>query len=84
MYGGTGGFYKQVTPKGVRERQTAEGEGAIRLLVEAGGEGFEGVGEEVVVLGIGVGDCEAGFQGGERGEHKRSDGVAEFWSGLER
>jgi len=45
------------------------GEGAVGFVVEAGGEGFEDGGEEVVVLGVGVGDGEAGFEGGEGDEH---------------
>ena len=45
------------------------GEGAVGFFVEAGADGFDGVGEEGVVLGVGVGDGEAGFDGGEGGEY---------------
>ena len=43
------------------------GEGAVGFFVEAGGDCFDGVGEEVVV--IGNHNREAGFNSGELGEH---------------
>ena len=39
------------------------GEGAVGFLVEAGGNGFDGAGEEIVV--IGDDQSQAGFDGGE-------------------
>ena len=44
------------------------GEGAVGFFVEAGRNGFDGVGEEIVVIGDKEG--EAGLNGGELGEHK--------------
>jgi len=38
-------------------------EGAVCFFVEAVGNGFDGVGEEIVVIGDGEG--ETGFDGGE-------------------
>jgi len=43
------------------------GEGAVGFFVEAGGKGFYGVGEEVVVIGDGEG--QTGFYDGELREH---------------
>ncbi len=45
------------------------GEGAVCFFVEAVGDGFDGVGEDAVVIGDSEG--EAGFDGGELGEHKK-------------
>ncbi len=39
------------------------GESAVGFFVEASGDGFDGVGEEIIV--IGNHDCEAGLKGGE-------------------
>ncbi len=44
------------------------GEGAVRFFVEAIGDGLDGAGEDAVVVGDGEG--EAGFDGGELGEHE--------------
>ena len=41
------------------------GEGAVGFFVEAGGNGFDGVRQEIVVIGDEEG--EAGFDGGELG-----------------
>ena len=41
------------------------GEGAVGFFVEAGGDGADGVGEEIVVIGDGEG--EAGFDGRKLG-----------------
>ena len=54
-------------------------EGAIGFFVEARGDGGDGVGQERIVCGVVGGDGEAGFEGGEEGEHGKnwSDGVME-------
>ena len=51
------------------------GQGAISFFVEAGREGAEGVGQDNVVLGIGLVDGEAGFEGGVGGEHGGGFGI---------
>ena len=43
------------------------GKCSIAFFIEAGGNSFDGVGEEVVVVGDGEG--EAGFDGGKLGDH---------------
>ncbi len=49
------------------------GEGAIGFFIEAGGDGFDGAGEELVVLRVAGQNGEPGFDGGELREHgKRS------------
>ena len=48
----------------VRQSDCA-GKGAIGFFVEAGGDGFDRGGQEDVVSGVGFGDGEADFDGGE-------------------
>jgi hypothetical protein len=43
------------------------GEGAAGFEIEPGADGLDGAGEEGVVLDVGFGDLEAGFEGEELG-----------------
>ncbi len=45
------------------------GESAVAFAIEPGARGGDGVGEQDVELGIGVGNGEAGFDSGAGGEH---------------
>ena len=46
-------------------------EGTVGFLVETGGDGFEGGGEEGVVISVLGEEGEAGFDGGQCCEHGR-------------